>query len=134
MRPKSKAAKAEGYDALKRKLDVYEEFAWHIANGIVPDHCEIAWAGDNDTPETLHSAHYEFAVYGTMRAHGGIVAIKYVSDVNKSASIDLHYCSDYEKIDQAKGYERQLPLRIAWERCRVAMSRIWQGERERIAP
>src|SRR5262249_47999360 len=87
MRKMSKADKVAMHDELIAKCDMLQEYAWHVVNGRQPDAVERYFTDE-------YAGRYAFALYGAMRAHGGIVVATSAYD-GQSKSVEVFRFEDW---------------------------------------
>lgn len=121
MRPMSKAAKAEAYDALKSDRDTLSEVTWHLLNGHTPDASETI-SHDGDT--------YEYQLYGALRMNGGVL-VQVFQSPGQSHGITVHRFDDWLATMKDWPYgDFYTDVRNAADKLRITRQRMYDKEKE----
>jgi hypothetical protein len=140
MRPMSKKAKAESYDALKNERDALAEYAWHIVNRKDADafttiEGSLTIGEVTRLDDMLKGEVTRFDVYGMDRAHGGIVVIAHYYD-DQSASCTVEYFEAWAAKIHNLGFatEHTSALQYAREELqrKLRLKREYRQERDAV--
>ena len=107
--------KADAYDGLQRKIDVLEYYLWARESNETPD-VVVRYQG------------HTVKVYGARRAHGGIVVETLPGGVPS-----VYYFETRQTVVQGMIHGDTLALRIAYERARVEVNRLFQADSATVA-